>query len=117
MKHLFLLIFTFILAGSLKAQSPEGAAGPVAPKEWLTELKAFPNPNNSGIFQIEFTATEAVGSINIKVYNLIGKEVHSEKLYVRTFNGKINVSDLPKGVYILEISNGQQKQTKRLSYV
>jgi hypothetical protein len=107
---------------AVKAQGSEGAAGPmgnpISGKELVTEFKVYPNPSSNGNFTVEFSL-ETSANLNIKVYNLIGKEVFADRIDGdnRAYSNTIRLGNLPKGVYILEVSNGGQKQTKRLSYI
>lgn len=112
-----------MLCFGVQAQATEnGAAGPMGNpingKELVSEFKVFPNPSTNGNFNVEFSL-ESNSNLNIKVYNLIGKEVFADRVGAdsRTYSNVIHLGNLPKGVYILEVSNGNQKQTKRISYI
>jgi hypothetical protein len=86
--------------------------------DFITDLKVYPNPSTNGYFNINFTNLSRESAINIKIYNLIGKEVYSERIPSgQDYDSTIRLNELPRGVYILEISNGGQKQTKRLSFI
>jgi len=122
MKKLLLFAFAVILCFAVKAQGIEGAAGPIGNpingKELVAEFKVYPNPSSNGNFSVEFLL-ETNSNLHIKVYNLIGKEVFADRIGGdnRSYTNTIRLGNLPKGVYILEVSNGIQKQTKRLSYI
>ena len=54
----------------------------------------------------------------VRVYNLLGREVYSDDVHAgQDFRGTISIGEMPRGVYMLEITNGQQKLTRRLSYI
>lgn len=84
-------------------------------EENKTNKKAvlFPNPSN-GAFQIYVMGSPL---LEVKVYDLQGKEVH--KVYSLTNNGfcKINLPDNLKGVYLLSIEGEKIKQKERIVVV
>ena len=47
-------------------------------------------------------------SVNISIYNLLGAEVIAE-----SYTDKIDVSELSKGVYIINISNGVSQTNRK----
>ncbi len=85
---------------------------------FISEFKAFPNPTSTGSVTIEFNYQDEE-NLTIRVYNLIGKEILFERIGTSSglYSKTIDLSDYPKGIYIIEVSNGTQKQTKRLSYI
>ena len=60
----------------------------------------FPNPNN-GSFEISLE-----NECSITIYNFIGKKVYFENNII---NNKIINTNLPKGIYIIEIKNNIEK--------
>ena len=69
-------------------------------------IKLYPNPVND---QLNFISSENINSISI--LNLTGQEVLQSK--INTTSGQVNVSALPKGIYILKIfSTGVVKTFK-----
>ncbi|UZT97635.1 M12 family metallo-peptidase [Chryseobacterium fluminis] len=76
-------------------------------------LKIYPNPSK-GIFTIE---SDSKTNISYTLYAMDGKLVHPKKEVSR--NGgkiveKVNVSDLPSGVYIIQVDQEGQKISKKL---
>lgn len=88
-------------------------------QEQQLELSVYPNPTTDGQISIRLEARQFADEITIKVCNLIGKEVYREKLngYSGTYQNTITLDGQPKGIYILEVSNGKEKEIKRLSYI
>ncbi|MCL9808120.1 T9SS type A sorting domain-containing protein [Flavobacterium luminosum] len=73
----------------------------------------YPNPNK-GNFTVKFDP-ETNDKINIDVYDLRGRQIF-ERSYVNngTFNQEVNLNNISSGVYLITISNGQKKTTKRI---
>lgn len=86
--------------------------------DFVQNVSVYPNPSSNGTFNVSFTAADNGSDIVIRVYNLIGREVFSDDVRAgQDFRGSISIGELPRGVYMLEITNGQQKVTRRLSYI
>ena len=77
----------------------------------LPEIKLYPNPA-SDILNIELPEIENIGSANIQVYNYLGAEMRSSFMAVSPGNGKIDVSALPKGIYMISVSLGELRHSK-----
>lgn len=69
-------------------------------------FKIYPNPSN-GNFNIEIDAN-LIGS-KANIYNLLGQKVKNVDLKSTTTNQTLN-----KGIYLLELENGENKTTKKL---
>jgi hypothetical protein len=77
-------------------------------------IQIAPNPSNS-----TFTLTYKSGkpeSITIKLSDALGKIISTKSM--KNFNGEINeiidLTGFPKGVYILELSSNEMKETRKL---
>lgn len=105
---------------SIVAASSFGGGSPVTTTH-IYDMKVFPNPTTNGKITISFSVINHNGNVTVKLYNLIGREVFMEQVsgeeteYQRDL--QLNDYQLPKGVYILEVSDGTQKQTKRISFM
>ncbi len=77
------------------------------------EFNVYPNPNN-GIFTVELNNIKA-DDYKILVTNVLGQEVYvsTEKTSI-LISDKIDLSDLSKGVYMLEVSNSESTITEKI---
>jgi len=77
------------------------------------EFNAYPNPTN-GVFTVELNNIKA-DDYRISVTNVLGQEVYTSTKEISTLiSEKIDISDLNKGVYILEISNSESTITEKI---
>ena len=81
----------------------------------LEDLTFFPNPSSNGRFKVRFGLPEE-GELNIRVSNLEGKEVFSRyfERFGGTYSEMIDLSDQKDGIYLLEISSGKKRLTKKI---
>lgn len=81
----------------------------------LEELTFYPNPSSNGRFKVRFDVPNE-DELSIKVSNLDGKEVFSR--YFERFSGTyaemIDLSGQNDGIYLLEISQGKKRLTKKI---
>ena len=115
MKLIYTLIVALLL--SVSAFGQETARVALEPP-FLAELSVFPNPN-AGKFQVAFTTIDSEERVIIKVFNLIGKEVYRREVSrpIGEYREPIDLNGAPKGIYMLEVSNGDKKQSRRLSFI
>ncbi len=105
---------------SIVAASSFGGGSPVTTTH-IYDMKVFPNPTTNGKITISFNIVNHNGNVTVKMYNLIGREVFVEQIsgdeteYSKDI--QLNEYQLPKGVYILEVTDGTQKQTRRVSFM
>jgi hypothetical protein len=78
------------------------------------QISAYPNPTN-GEFVIEFVNARP-GQYVTEITNLDGKIVYKEKVNIHHANKivKVNLSDLPAGIYMLKISEGKYNYSGRI---
>ena len=70
-------------------------------------LKIYPNPLNGNTL---FLTSSNNLEMNVKIYDVLGKEVLNGK----TVNNAINVSNLTSGVYIVKITEADKTATRKL---
>jgi hypothetical protein len=90
----------------------EGEAG--SEKLEMDDLKFHPNPND-GKFNLSFETPEN-GNTEIKIFDVNGKEVYSEK--IENFNGRyenmIDISGNKQGTYFLHIRQDNKVSTRKI---
>lgn len=80
----------------------------------VVALNVSPNPFTTNA-SVDFYAPSN-GAMIVKVYNLLGKIIHEEKIIANqgVNNYVFKGSNLNPGAYLIEISNGKTKTTSRL---
>jgi hypothetical protein len=76
-------------------------------------LNIFPNPNN-GEFTIELKG-EALGEIDIKVYDITGTLVYYESgmMADEGFSSRVKMSEYPQGMYFVKVSHDQGSAVRK----
>ncbi len=115
MRVLLAIFFTTILSPSAFAFSPSSVEEYATP--FLKEFTIYPNPT-SGAITLTLETMEAVNQpMELKVYSLIGQEMMKET--INPFSGvkkvQLDLSQLPKGLYMVEVSSGDKSRIKRVS--
>ena len=77
----------------------------------VAELSVHPNPTNN-LLNLTWTGEQME---QMKVLDINGKIVLEREVENDAFNLQLDVSMLPAGVYLIELSNGSQKLTKKFS--
>jgi Secretion system C-terminal sorting domain len=80
-----------------------------------TIFNIFPNPNQ-GLFQIEIENKEMLEVVNMKVIDVFGKTVVANEFpsNLHKIKENINLAQLPKGIYILYITDNDNIRCKKL---
>ena len=85
---------------------------------FLKEFTVYPNPT-SGAVTITIETLSETSDLQMKVYSLIGQEMYSESF--TPFNGTkkftLDLTRFPKGIYMVEISDGEKSRMKRVSVI
>ena len=76
-------------------------------------LQYFPNPS-SGIFNVEINSLNS-SDVEITVYDLLGRAIFDRTFDNSfNFNEAIDLSNAKSGVYMMTVTVGNQKVTKRI---
>ncbi|MBR9831922.1 T9SS type A sorting domain-containing protein [bacterium] len=76
---------------------------------WEQSISIFPNPVNN---QLNINSSYS-GKLDVKLYNLLGQPTAVDQI---NSNGsiQINTTELPEGVYLLELTNGNERILKKI---
>ena len=75
------------------------------------EFMVYPNPS-AGVFKIRFNGPTS--QVNFNVYDVTGKRVHSETSQQFSEEYRLNLEQLSKGIYFLELENEKRVTTKKI---
>ena len=72
-------------------------------------VRIFPNPSDKEV-SVKFNGLSE-GDLNLKLYDVTGKIVHSKQISSPNGNGEVNIptGDLKNGIYLLNISTILEK--------
>jgi hypothetical protein len=76
------------------------------------DIKIYPNPANEYFF-INFTSVEYT-KFNISVYDILGKLIKELDRQYQGSNFKVDIKDIPEGIYFLNINWDKENIVKKL---
>ncbi|MBW2960276.1 zinc-dependent metalloprotease [Mesonia aestuariivivens] len=80
-------------------------------EEFENEIKIYPNPTK-GLVNIDLNNSLSLKKSQLNLFDLLGRKVKSKSLIAK--NSELNISDLPSGVYLLEIESDGNKITRKI---
>jgi hypothetical protein len=119
MRKILPIFFSLFLALSMfAAPSGAGTLDELGGAPFLKEFTVYPNPT-SGAVTITLEAFAETSELKLKVFSLIGQEMYTEQL--SPFSGvkrfQLDLTRFPKGIYMVEISDGEKSRIKRVSVI
>lgn len=99
-------------AGSILWIDDVSVSDPTGVEEMLGEENTttiFPNPSN-GIFSIQHQSTKP---LTIQIFNLLGEKIYTTTNAIKT-TSNIDMSQSPKGIYFVEIYDGEKSRTEKI---
>jgi hypothetical protein len=84
--------------------------GTVSQKNTTLNYKLYPNPVQN---TLNIDTDDFVTVSSIKIYNTIGQTIHEYSKETLTKHTELSLSELKTGSYLIEISSGQEKTTKK----
>ncbi|MCL5126907.1 MULTISPECIES: T9SS type A sorting domain-containing protein [unclassified Algibacter] len=108
-KQYFLIFFTIISFFAIHSMDAQNSIGFESKNDKIENLTIYPNPV-SAQGNVVYIASKKNLVKNIKVFNVLGKQVLAVKLVGKA----LNISNLSKGVYILNITENNISETRKL---
>jgi hypothetical protein len=80
-----------------------------------SQVSVYPNPSN-GNYTMELYATNDK-MIDYKVFNLAGQQIKHNSLHISSGVTKaaLSIEEMPSGIYLLEVSDGERTQRVKLN--
>lgn len=94
--------FNFTIVGPVTSAAKLAVSAPVE-EEQTTEAVVYPNPFGT---QLNYTLPAKITSHTVAIYDLSGKQLLRSVIRSKQSAYFLNVSNLPRGLYILDISSG-----------
>ncbi|MGE0931115.1 T9SS type A sorting domain-containing protein [Peijinzhouia sedimentorum] len=85
----------------------------IHPSNHRFQAYLLPNPAQEQV-RISIQKPDNVATTNIRIVSMAGAEVRSEQINTATTELDINLSQLRKGIYLVEITHGTERIVKRL---
>jgi hypothetical protein len=80
----------------------------------FTNFALFPNPNK-GNFTLQFENPTS-NEVKVNVYDMSGRRIFENNYFDQTiFNQNIQLNNINTGIYLLSITSGNQKMTRRIA--
>jgi hypothetical protein len=118
MKKILPLLLMMLLSVSAFAYTPGAWAEEEVGTPFLKEFSVYPNPT-TGLLTLTLETIDENRPLQLKVYSLIGQEMYTET--VLPFNGvqkvQLDLTKFAKGIYMVEVSNGDKSRIKRVSVI
>ena len=92
-------------------------ASPLATSEALKRaVSVFPNPSNTGSFNLEIHGANAKQAMSVEVTNMLGQRVYTGSAK-DNFSNTVDLSTLASGIYTLKVRNGEEYTQQQISIV
>jgi len=80
----------------------------------VTSFVVFPNPVSNGMVNVSYDVTEAT-ALTVNLYNVLGRLVKTQdQNAAQQGTIQLNVSDIPVGVYSLELTDGTNSRVQKV---
>ncbi|MFM2376260.1 MAG: hypothetical protein RLZZ165_1357 [Bacteroidota bacterium] len=118
MKKLLFIVSFLLVSLGVSANLPASVTDEAYAPPFLKEFNVFPNPT-SGLLTLTMETFGETQSLEVKVYSLIGQEMYHESIspFAGSKQVSVDLAKFPRGIYMLEISNGEKSKSKRISVI
>lgn len=97
------------MKGTITVLDPTG----LADNQAKDGVSIFPNPSN-GNFQLQINNLQSAKKLDMGIYTLQGKRVYPKADVQQQATSNIEISDLPKGVYVLRLYGGKDNYYRKI---
>ncbi|MBO2011805.1 T9SS type A sorting domain-containing protein [Hymenobacter negativus] len=92
-------------------------AGPLSTSEALKRaVSVYPNPSNTGSFNLEIHGANAKQAMAVEVTNMLGQRVYTGTAK-DNFRNTVDLSTLASGIYSIKVRNGEEYTQQQISIV
>jgi plastocyanin len=99
----------FGMKGTITILDPTG----IAENTFKNGISVYPNPSN-GSFQLKLDNSLSAKKFELGIYTLKGEKVYAQSDIQQTNFTDIEISDLPKGVYIVRLYGKKENYYKKI---
>jgi plastocyanin len=97
------------MKGTITVQSSAGIA-----EDLLKDgFSIFPNPSN-GNFQLKINNQQPAKRFDLGIYDAIGNKVYAKSDIQKQFATNVEISDLPKGTYVVRLYDGRESYYRKI---
>ncbi len=112
-KHIMLKLSDAYCSDSIMKDMVVAVCTGIEPiKNNVAELKIYPNPN-SGIFDVSLSDSKE-GISQLRIFDAFGRLVYSSKIVANANAQRINLENLPKGLYFISINSNTGVTSSKL---
>lgn len=79
-----------------------------------SKLRIFPNPVSGGVLNVDYSGFADEGFVQLRLSDMQGRLLWQRQVPAPGGIGQADVSQLPPGMYVLEVSNGAQRAVRRV---
>jgi uncharacterized repeat protein (TIGR01451 family) len=79
----------------------------------VQNFDVFPNPNK-GVFTVKLNTIKPE-KIELNILNYLGQTIKSESINTTNYQKEFNLTDVPKGIYLIKLTINGQSLVKRMS--
>jgi len=97
------------MRGTITVLNPTG----IAENKLKDGISIYPNPS-SGSFQLKLDNSFATKNYDLGIYTLKGEKVYAQPDIQQQNSSNIEISDLPKGVYIVRINGKKENYYRKI---
>lgn len=110
MKATFLFIALFVASLSFSQSYPINSTENYQVTQ-PTKIKIYPNPVKDRLY---FKTDGERRSFEVSIHDVLGKLVKKEKLTTSSIRNGMDVSNLRRGVYLVQIDDGKSSHTQKM---